>query len=108
TRAGYVLSDERKLYRFRGRHPVACALALCGFGFSESGEITVRRRFVAGDRSRDRVVGPMVVLAMRLSSDHGNGHGAVSVSALPRTDRYAGQTRLRSVRAGRERDGERD
>src|SRR5213082_2659950 len=90
TRARYVLSDERKLYRFRERHPVAFALALCGFGFSKNGEAAVRRRFVAGDRSRDRLVGSMVVLAMRLSSDHGDGHGAVSVSALSRAHRYAG------------------
>src|ERR1041385_3105300 len=68
----------------------------------------MRRRVVAGRHSRNRLVGPMVVWAVRLSSAHGDGHRAVPVPALSRTDRHARQARLRSVRAGGERHGEDD
>ncbi|MEY2573503.1 MAG: hypothetical protein QOJ87_1716, partial [Verrucomicrobiota bacterium] len=76
--------------------------------FRKAGKLPLRRRVVARHDSRHWLVGPLVVLAMRLSGDHGDGHCAVPLSALSRSDRHAGQARLRSVCAGGERDGERD
>src|SRR6266567_1829927 len=50
----------------------------------------------------------MVVLAAWLSRHHGNRHRAVSLSSLSQRNRHPRQTRLRSLRVGRQRDGESD
>src|SRR4029453_7316112 len=50
----------------------------------------------------------MVVLAAWLRRHHGYRHRTLSLSALPQRHRHARQTRLRSLRVGRQRDGESD
>jgi hypothetical protein len=76
-----------------------------GFVGNVGSRVLLRR---AVDIFRKQKKLPSVFLATQLSRDHDYGHGAVPVSALSRCHRHARQTRLRSLRSGRERSGKND
>ena len=82
---------------FVGNVGLACAGAPRHRALPATGKASLGRRRLALIHPGCRLVGPMGVLATRLSGDHDHRHRSVSVSSLSRGDRYAGQTRLRSL-----------
>jgi hypothetical protein len=87
---GLIYPRTGELHRLRRQHLVARAGAAGPRQLPRACDVTLRRSGAAGGNPRRRLVRSMGLLATRLSRDHDHRHGAVSISALPRAERYAG------------------